>query len=191
MVILTPQAMTDPTTTAQELTPYASVPGKPMLASWMGGGPSSPARRSSTRLASRRSPIPTPPPRCSRSCGGRLQSRKRSTKPRLHRPAITPPQPPATRPPQSSRPRAGRAERSHRGRIKTDPRRIRHPNRRDPGGNDRKRRRRRSRVDRIPGRRQAEFLVDYPQDRRRRRAAQPQDRPGRSPRLSQPSSLPS
>jgi acetyltransferase len=37
LVILTPQAMTDPTATARELTPYAHVPGKPVLASWMGG----------------------------------------------------------------------------------------------------------------------------------------------------------
>ncbi len=29
--------MTDPTTTAEELKPYAKIPGKPVLASWMGG----------------------------------------------------------------------------------------------------------------------------------------------------------
>ena len=37
LVILTPQAMTDPTQTAERLRPYSSVPGKPVLASWMGG----------------------------------------------------------------------------------------------------------------------------------------------------------
>ena len=37
LVILTPQAMTDPTMTAQALRPYANLPGKPVLASWMGG----------------------------------------------------------------------------------------------------------------------------------------------------------
>jgi len=37
LVILTPQAMTDPTGTARQLLPYASVRGKPVLASWMGG----------------------------------------------------------------------------------------------------------------------------------------------------------
>jgi acetyltransferase len=37
LVILTPQAMTDPTRTAQALIPYAHIPGKPVLASWMGG----------------------------------------------------------------------------------------------------------------------------------------------------------
>jgi acetyltransferase len=37
LVILTPQAMTDPTQTAEQLKPYARLGGKPILASWMGG----------------------------------------------------------------------------------------------------------------------------------------------------------
>ncbi len=37
LVILTPQSMTDPTRTAEELKPYAQTFGKPILASWMGG----------------------------------------------------------------------------------------------------------------------------------------------------------
>jgi acetyltransferase len=37
LVILTPQAMTDPTQTAEQLKPYAKSLGKPLLASWMGG----------------------------------------------------------------------------------------------------------------------------------------------------------
>lgn len=37
LVILTPQAMTDPTATAQRLVPYAHIEGKPVIASWMGG----------------------------------------------------------------------------------------------------------------------------------------------------------
>ncbi len=37
LVILTPQAMTDPTETAEKLKPYAQSTGKPVLASWMGG----------------------------------------------------------------------------------------------------------------------------------------------------------
>ncbi len=37
LVILTPQAMTDPTQTAERLKPYAKLAGKPILASWMGG----------------------------------------------------------------------------------------------------------------------------------------------------------
>jgi acetyltransferase len=37
LVILTPQAMTDATKTAESLKPYAHLRGKPVLASWMGG----------------------------------------------------------------------------------------------------------------------------------------------------------
>ncbi len=37
LVILTPQAMTDPTKTAEELRAYARIDNKPVLASWMGG----------------------------------------------------------------------------------------------------------------------------------------------------------
>jgi acetyltransferase len=37
LVILTPQDMTDPTKTAEELAPHAQSLGKPLLASWMGG----------------------------------------------------------------------------------------------------------------------------------------------------------
>jgi acetyltransferase len=37
LVILTPQAMTDPTKTAEMLAPLAHTTGKPVLASWMGG----------------------------------------------------------------------------------------------------------------------------------------------------------
>ncbi len=37
LVILTPQAMTDPTRIAEELRPLARQEGKPLLASWMGG----------------------------------------------------------------------------------------------------------------------------------------------------------
>ncbi|MEJ7638808.1 MAG: acetate--CoA ligase family protein [Singulisphaera sp.] len=37
LVVLTPQAMTDPTQTAEGLKGYAHLEGKPVLASWMGG----------------------------------------------------------------------------------------------------------------------------------------------------------
>ncbi len=37
LVILTPQAMTDPTATARALVKHARIEGKPVLASWMGG----------------------------------------------------------------------------------------------------------------------------------------------------------
>ncbi len=37
LVLLTPQAMTDPTETARQLTPFARASGKPLLACWLGG----------------------------------------------------------------------------------------------------------------------------------------------------------
>ena len=37
LIILTPQAMTDPTKTAEQLRPYAQSLGKPVIANWMGG----------------------------------------------------------------------------------------------------------------------------------------------------------
>lgn len=37
LVILTPQAMTNPTLTAEQVTRYSAINGKPVLASWMGG----------------------------------------------------------------------------------------------------------------------------------------------------------
>ncbi|HBY01064.1 MAG TPA: acetyl CoA synthetase subunit alpha, partial [Rikenellaceae bacterium] len=37
LVILTPQAMTDPSNTAEKLKPFANIENKPVLASWMGG----------------------------------------------------------------------------------------------------------------------------------------------------------
>ena len=36
-MILTPQAMTDATRIAEALKPFAHIPEKPVLASWMGG----------------------------------------------------------------------------------------------------------------------------------------------------------
>jgi acetyltransferase len=44
LVLLTPQALTDPTETARQLVPFAHVEGKPVLASWMGGSAVEPGR---------------------------------------------------------------------------------------------------------------------------------------------------
>ncbi len=37
LIVLAPQAMTDPAAVAERITPFAKLPGKPVLASWMGG----------------------------------------------------------------------------------------------------------------------------------------------------------
>jgi acetyltransferase len=44
LVLLTPQAMTDPTETARQLAPFGHTEGKPVLASWMGGTAVRPGR---------------------------------------------------------------------------------------------------------------------------------------------------
>jgi acetyltransferase len=56
LVILTPQAMTDPTLTAERLKRYATTTGKPVLASWMGG-----AEVASGKTILKRAGIPTFP----------------------------------------------------------------------------------------------------------------------------------
>jgi len=45
LVILTPQDMTDPSQTALALKPFASLPGKPLLGSWMGGARVGPGKK--------------------------------------------------------------------------------------------------------------------------------------------------
>jgi acetyltransferase len=44
LILLAPQAMTDPAATARLLTPFAKIEGKPVLASWMGGDAVRPGR---------------------------------------------------------------------------------------------------------------------------------------------------
>ena len=58
LVILTPQAMTDPTTTAQQLVPFAQSAGKPVLASWMGGSDVATGERILQRGGHRDLPVP-------------------------------------------------------------------------------------------------------------------------------------
>ena len=45
LVVLTPQDMTDPTKTAEAIAPLAHIPGKPLLASWMGAADVADAQR--------------------------------------------------------------------------------------------------------------------------------------------------
>ena len=70
LVILTPQAMTDCTGTAEKLKAFGHIEGKPVLASWMGGKDVAEGEANSERApASRPFRIPTPPRACSRPCG--------------------------------------------------------------------------------------------------------------------------
>ena len=136
LVILTPQAMTDPTQTAEQL--QALRPDRRASRSWRAGwaGPTSRrARRSSTRRASPPSPTPTPPPASSTPCGGTAYNLRGlyetptladEADGRRRRPR------PAPRRSDRGRPRRG-PDAPDRGRIEAVARRLRHPDRRRPG----------------------------------------------------------
>ena len=79
-------------------------------------------------------------------------------------------------------PRRG-PDRTHRIRVEAHPGRLRHPHGRDPRRHRRGRGGRRRRGDRLSGRPQAALANDHPQDRCRRRAAQPGGCRGGPPRL--------
>ena len=146
LAILTPQAMTDPTATAEHLRQHAKITGKPVLASWMGGEavaageqilnqagiptyeyPDTAAQvftlmwRSSYNLQGL---YETPEP-AGRQRDGHDRAR-------------------ACRGDHRRRPARG-PDRSHRGRVEAAPGGLRHPDRQDRDRRDRRRRRRRRR----------------------------------------------
>jgi acetyltransferase len=84
LVVLTPQAMTDPTATAQAVvdTWRASGSTQPILASWMGALRWMRGKRSSTRRAYPPTATPTRRPGCLGSCGGTAMPSRGCTKPR-------------------------------------------------------------------------------------------------------------
>jgi acetyltransferase len=69
LVILTPQAMTDPTQIAEQLKPLAKQEGKPLIASWMGGVDVAAGEEILNRANIPRSRTPIPPPAPSITCG--------------------------------------------------------------------------------------------------------------------------
>ena len=183
LVILTPQAMTDPTATARELIPFAHIDGKPVLASWMGG--MDVARGGGDPPGGR-----YPHLRLPRRGGGGLQ---------LHVAAGT--QPPADlrdadaalRRGAPGRPGEGRRahrcgagggpDAAHGGRVEGASGRLRDPDHGDGGRSFGGRRGDRRRPDRLPGRGQAVLAHDHPQDRRGRCPAEPEGRRRRAPRV--------
>ena len=182
LVILTPQAMTDPTATARELVPLREDRGQARPRQLDGRRRTSPrARRSCARPASPPSPTRTRRAVFNFTVAARPQPaaalrdadaarRTRSTRSTGRRPR-----------------RSSRAARAEGRTLLTEyeskellaaygipiTETVRRPDGRRGG--------RRRRPDRLPGRRQALLPHDHPQDRRRRRPAQPQGR-GRRPR---------
>ena len=175
LVILTPQAMTDPTATARALAKHARIQGKPVLASWMGG----------TDVAEgaailREAGIPTfayPDTACVLfNHLWRYADNLRS----LYETPTLPIAPErgefqrGRRPDHRRRHRRG-PDAADRVREQEGARRVRHPDHRHRDRPDGRRRRGRRRRDGLSGRRKAAQPDDHPQDRRRWRRPQPAD----------------
>ena len=185
LAILTPQAMSDPTATAQALTQYAKVAGKPVLASWMGGEMVEPGERILDQAGIATFAYPD-------TAAQTFTAMWRSYY-NLQALYETPTLPAGGETAESARERADgdhrdRASRgtnrSYRSRIEADPGSLRHPDRGNSHCRNRRRCCRGCRLHRLSRRAQAPFQDDHPQDRRRRRAAQFDQRRGRSQRLS-------
>ena len=190
LVILTPQAMTDPTATARALVKHARIEGKPVLASWMGG-----EDVAEGAAILREAGIPTfayPDTACILfnhlwRYADRLKSPLRDA-------------PPARRSRARRVPRGGRPDHRRRGRggpdaphgvrVQEGPRRVRHPDHGHGARPDRGRGRRRCRRDGLPRGRQAPLAHDHAQDGRRRRGPEPARRPMPSARRSRRSATP-
>ena len=74
LVVLTPQAITDPTRTAEQLRPFAKIEDKPILASWMGGADVAAGESILNRANIPTFPIRTPRRAPSATCGATHQS---------------------------------------------------------------------------------------------------------------------
>ena len=181
LVILTPQAMTDPTQTAEHLKPYAKLGDKPVLASWMGG----PTVAAGERILNGAN-IPTfPYP----DTAARMFDYMWRYSYNLRGLYETPDVPQDRRGRRQPRPgRADHPEGARRGphhpdrvRIQAGAGGLRHSDRAHRDRPHRGRSRPGRREDRLPGRAQALLGDHHPQDRCRRRAAQP-GRCGRGPR---------
>jgi acetyl coenzyme A synthetase (ADP forming)-like protein len=169
LVILTPQDMTDPTRTAEALTRYAHVEGKPVLASWMGG-----ERVAAGVDALNRAGIPTfafPDDAARAFCDmGRFADNLRA----LY-------ETPVPRTGDDGHPAevdaiidgacAGGQDAARRGGSEGGARRVRHPGRADAHGPRQGRSRRGGARHGLPGRGEAVVAHHHAQDRRRRRQA--------------------
>ena len=130
LVILTPQAMTDATRTAEYLKPYAKLGGKPVLASWMGGAGVAAGEQILNAAGIPTFPYPDTAARLFNYMWryslqpARLCTRRRATPPAAT--ARTAPRPPRS----SQKVKAEGRDDSHRIRVQAGPRRLRHPDRR-------------------------------------------------------------
>ena len=174
LVILTPQAMTDPTQTAEQLKPHAKLDRKPILASWMGGanvaaGDTIQLRPGAftTDVADSEAAL-----RAAREAG----AHERAQRPQR---ALRNAQPggvaagPAARPKNHSRSSEGGAETLDRGRVEAGACRLRHSDSGDTARPHGRRSRSRRRRNRLPCGRETSLPNDHAQDRGRRRLPEP------------------
>ena len=181
LVILTPQAMTDPTKTAQQLIPYLSGTDKPILASWMGGNDVA----TGERILSEAGVATFPYPDSAAHMFTELVHYSENLKSLYETPGLTPdwvrrPQRDRARQLIDAGPRPGPHDALRAG-VQGAPRRLRHPGGGDAHRGQRGGGRRGGRCHRLPGRRQARVTHHHAQVGRRRRAPGPARR-GRGPR---------
>ena len=180
LVILTPQDMTDPTQTAEQLRQIApKLARKPVLASWMGG-----ADVAAGISILNRAGIPTfPYPDTAAEVFNYMWQYSYNLKGIYETPSL----PVASKAEQMDRIRAaatdrrGAAEGPHdpdRVRVQTDLCRLRHPHRRDAFGAYCRRCGAGGQCHRLSRRAQAQLRDYHPQDRRQGRASQPAQRRG-------------
>ena len=182
LVIVTPQAMTNPTAVAREVAAQAAATPKPVLAAWLGG----PAMREGTNLLNEAG-IPTyPTPEQAVRAFMTLVSYARN----LEILYETPKDVRVDLPVRSQRPAGpfrGDADQDRRGPLRSPvqgaPCLLRHPGDAPGGGGDGRRGRSRRRRGRLSRRAQDPVARHHPQDRRRRRGPRPRRRGGRQGRL--------
>ena len=182
LVIITPQAMTNPTAMAREICAQAGATPKPVLAAWLGGA----AMREGTNLLNEAG-VPTyPTPEQAVKAFMTLVSYARNLEVLYETPKDIPVDLPG-RPRRDPGPLRRRPDRDRwppfRSPVQGTPRRLRHPG--DPArpGGDARGGRPRRRRGRLPGRAQDPFARHHPQDRCRRRGPRPRRRRGRPGRL--------
>ena len=185
LVILTPQAMTDATATAEKLKAFGHIEGKPVLASWMGGD-----EIAAGEAILNRSDIPTfAYPDTAATVFSSMWQYSENLRALYETPL------PSADPADlaSGRAKAQHADRvrqevgpddTHGSRVQGPPRLLRHPHGRHQDRQDRGRRRKARQGDRVPVRPEALFGDHHPQDRRGRRPVESQGR-GRSPQSLQ------
>src|SRR5207249_3926738 len=180
LVILAPQAMTDPTQTAEKIKRFAKLDGKPILASWMGG-----ASVAAGQAILNHAKIPTFPYPDTAVRTFEYMWRYTYNLRGLYETPVLVADAGDQRAPPSGGYHPGHApggpHSAHGVRVEGTPAGVRHPGSRYSGREQRGRGRPACRRDRVSHRNQAALRDHHSQDGRRRRQAQPGGRASRAP----------